>query len=66
MYCEVPGGAMTVSSHTMSGGAEIPWSRKWLLTLVFLPGEFRGAWQATVHGVAELDTPERLSFTHWD
>ena len=57
---------MTVSSHTMSGGAEIPWSRKWLLTLVFLPGEFRGAWQATVHGVAELDTPERLSFTQWD
>ena len=23
----------------------------------------RGAWQATVHGVAELDTPERLTHT---
>jgi len=24
----------------------------------------RGSWQATVHGVAELDTTERLSLTH--
>ena len=38
------------------------WSRKWQLTPVFLPGESpmdRGAWQATVHGVAKSQT--RLS-----
>ena len=38
-----------------------PWSRKWQPTPVFLPGTFhgqRGAWWATVHGVAESDTTE--------
>ena len=37
---------------------KIPWRRKWQSTPVFLPGDLmdRGAWQATVHGVAkELD-----------
>ena len=33
---------------------KIPWRREWQPTPVFLPGESmdRGAWQATVHGVA--------------
>ena len=37
---------------------KIPWRRKWQLTPVFLPGKStdRGAWQATVHGVAESCT----------
>ena len=30
---------------------KIPWSRKWQPTPVFLPGEYRGAWQATVQKV---------------
>ena len=34
---------------------QIPWSRKWQPTLVFLPGESldRGDWQATVHRAAK-------------
>ena len=35
---------------------KIPWRRKWQPTPVFLPGKShmdRGAWQATVHGVAK-------------
>ena len=47
-------------------GQEDPWRRKWLPTIVFLPGEFHGeAWKATVHGDhKELDTTEwrTLSF----
>ena len=41
--------------------AKTPWSRKWQPTTVFLPGKFhdRGAWRATVHGVAKSQT--RLS-----
>ena len=43
---------------------KIPWSRKWQLTLVFLPGQFYG--QRSLAGYSpwsckELDTPERLS-----
>jgi len=45
---------------TMEGGfpggtvVKIRWRREWLPTPVFLPGEsHRGAWQATVHGVAK-------------
>ena len=39
---------------------KIPWRREWLPTPVFLPGNMgRGAWQATVHGVAKSRT--RLS-----
>ena len=36
------------------------WRRAWEPTPVFLPGESqdRGAWQATVQGVAESDTTE--------
>ena len=35
---------------------KIPWRRKWQLTPVFLPGKSmdRGAWLATVHGVARV------------
>ena len=39
---------------------KIPWRRAWQPTPVFLPEESmdRGAWQATVHRVTELDTIE--------
>ena len=41
---------------------KIPWSRKWQPTAVFLPEHWqimdRAAWQATVRGIAELDTAE--------
>ena len=52
---------------------KIPWRSTWQLTPVFLPGNpmDRGAWKATVHGVAKSRT--RLSdftslhfpLTHW-
>jgi len=33
---------------------KIPWRKKWQPIPVFMPGEsHRGAWQATVHGVAK-------------
>ena len=38
-------------------------------TPVFFPGEShgRGAWQATLHGIAELDTTEQYHHrTSWD
>ena len=46
---------------------EIPWRRKWQPTPVFLPGESHG--QRTLvgyspQGCKELDTTERLHFTH--
>ena len=39
-------------------GYRFAWSRKWKPTAVFLPGESmdRGAWWATVHGVAKSQT----------
>ena len=43
---------------------KIPWRGEWQPTPVFLPGKSmnRGAWRATVHGVAkESYTTERLS-----
>ena len=35
---------------------KMPWRRKWQPTPVFLPGQSmdKGAWQATVHGVARV------------
>ena len=48
-------------SHPWSG--KIPWRREWQPTPVFLPWRIpmdRGAWRATVHGVAELDTTMRV------
>ena len=37
---------------------KLSWRRKWQLTPVFLPGNpmDRGAWRATVHGVAKSRT----------
>ena len=46
---------------------KIPWRREWLPTSVFLPREVhvsRGAWQAIVHGVTELDMTEWLRFNY--
>ena len=39
---------------------KIPWRRKWQAATVFLPGNpmVGGAWQDTVHGVAESDLTE--------
>ena len=39
---------------------KVPWSRKWLPTPVFLPGNSmgRGAWRATVHGDAKSWTQQ--------
>ena len=61
-----PGGTVVKNTPANAGDAglipssgKIPWRRKWQLTPAFLPGNptDRGAWQATVHGVAtELDT----------
>ena len=51
-------------SDLIPGPGKIPWSGKWLPTLVFLPGKFYGQrkvkWtEAAVHGVAKSQT--RLS-----
>ena len=35
---------------------KILWRKEWLPTPVFLPGENRGAWRATVHRVAKSQT----------
>ena len=43
-----------------------PWRREWLPTPVFRSGEVsRGAWQATVHGVARSqERTEQFSFSN--
>ena len=43
-----------------------PWKRAWQPTPVFLPGESldRGAWWATVHGVAKSQTRLKRLSTH--
>ena len=59
MVKNLPANAEDVS--LISGPGKIPWRKKWQPTPVFLPGNpmDRGAWQATVHGVAqELNTTE--------
>ena len=59
-----PGGSVVKNppakqeTQVQSVGQKIPWRRKWQPTPEFLPGKLhgRGAWRATVHGVAESDT----------
>ena len=66
--CSIPGDSLPGES---SFSRKIPWRRKWQPTPVFLPGESmdRGAWQATVHGVArvrhDLVTKERERYSFW-
>ena len=57
----LPANAGDVREVGSTLGSGDPW--KWQPTLLFLPGESsaRGAWWATVHGVAELDTTKYLS-----
>ena len=61
----LPGGTDSKESTCSAGDPEFdawvgnfPWRREWLPTPVFLPGESldRGAWWATVHGVAKSQT----------
>ena len=52
-------------------GVKIPWRRTWLLTLVFLPGEFHGQRSLVGHsswGHKEMDMTEQLILTnsHWE
>ena len=42
---------------------KIPWRREWLPTPVFLPGTFHAQRWASVHGDAEPDTTEQLTFS---
>ena len=52
-----------VARHTWVG--KMPWRRAWLQYSCLENPKDRGAWWATVHGVAKSqDTIERLSHTH--
>ena len=51
-----PGDSDGKESLIQSLVRKIPKRKDWLLTAVFLPGEFRGAWQTTVRGVAKSQT----------
>jgi hypothetical protein len=45
---------------------KIPWRREWLLTPVFLPGEFHGQWRLGGYspwGWKESDTTKRLTLS---
>ena len=64
-----PSGSVVKTSPTILEPQEfdpwvgkIPWERAQQPTPIFLPEEShgRGAWQATVHGVTELDTTEAI------
>ena len=57
-------------TRVRSLGREDPWRREWLLTPVFLPGEFHGQRSLAGYrpwGCKESDTTEQLSlhFTSW-
>ena len=57
MVKNLPARAGDQETHVHSLGQEDSWSRKWQPSLIFLPRNSmdRGAWQATVHEVAESD-----------
>ena len=44
------------------GSGRLPWRRKWQLTLIFLLENpiVRGVWEATAHGLVELDSTKSL------
>ena len=46
--------------HVLSPGQEDLWEEEMQSSPLFLPGESmdRGAWRATVHGVAKSQTPQ--------
>ena len=66
-YWGFPGGTVVKNLPANSGFdhwvGKIPWRKKRQPTPVFLPERFMGreAWRATVHGVAESQTP----LNHW-
>ena len=49
---------------SIPGSGRFPWRRAWQPPPVFVPGEeYRRAWQASVHGVAESDRSEATEHT---
>ena len=68
-----PGGSVAKNPPANAGGTvgarfnpwvrNIPWRRKWRITLIFLPGEFHGLGSLVVYspwGCKQLGTTERL------